>query len=415
MTEAAASPADPSSVEGAKPKRERLLSLDVMRGLTILAMILVNNPGTWDPGGRYAALDHAAWHGCTPTDLIFPFFLFMVGVAMAYSFARYTDGDGRATPAVWARIGRRVATLIALGLFLNASGRLISVPLGYSDNWGWETLRWPGVLQRIGLVYLIASMIVLRNRQPIGRFVSGLSLLVLYTLLVSFYPQEVPAAERLGKETNVVRSVDLAVLGENHLWGGSPTDPEGSLSTLPAAVTTLLGYAIGRFLRTAPLNGVRVLRIAGTGLPLAIAGYVWGELPHPGIGMPVNKALWTPSFVWLTGGLAMLVLAACLAVFDLWGKNAAVIRRVATAFEMVGVNAIFVFVASGFVARMLGIFEIGETSVKGWLYQNLCVEPLTSVGLADVRLHSLAYAAGFVACWWCVLWAMWRRGWSIRV
>ena len=321
----------------------RLLSLDVMRGLTILAMILVNNPGTW--GAMYWPLGHADWHGWTPTDLIFPFFLFMVGVAMAYSFAKYASAGGRPTAAVWARIARRVALLVLLGLALNASGRLISVPLGYSDAWEWGTLRWPGVLQRIGLAYLGASVVVL-TLPPAGRWAVATAIMAAYSACLKLLPAGVEAAERLGEQENIVRRVDLALIGEPHMWSGAVTDPEGLLSTLPAVVTTLIGYAVGRRLKGATVDGALVARLLAAGLAVAAVGIAWDRGPVAGWGMPINKALWTPSFVLLTGGLGMATLAACLAVFDLYGAGVGGVRRVATAFEMVGVNAIFVFVAS---------------------------------------------------------------------
>lgn len=394
------------------PKPDRLLSLDVMRGLTILAMILVNNPGSW--GDLYWPLGHAAWHGWTPTDLIFPFFLFMVGVAMAYSFAKYADGEGQATRAVWLRILRRVGLLILLGLALNASGRLIHMPLGLRESWDLDTLRWPGVLQRIGLAYLIASLVVLRTDR-LGRWIAALALLVLYTLILKLSPTDVEPALRMEAESNAVLGLDRAVIGERHMWSGAITDPEGLLSTLPSVVTVLIGYGVGRWLRANPLTAIGAGKLLLVGLVVAGLGQAWDAGPHPGWGMPINKALWTPSFVLLTGGLGMVCLACCLFLFDLVGKNSPGLKRVATAFQMVGVNAIFVFVASGFVARAMGIFKIGELSVKGWLHQNLCVEPLAAVGLSDPRLASLAYAVGFVGCWWLILWLMWRKNWSIRV
>lgn len=393
-------------------KPDRLLSLDVMRGLTILAMILVNNPGSW--GALYWPVGHADWHGWTPTDLIFPFFLFMVGVAMAYSFAKYTDGDGQATGAVWLRILRRVALLIGLGLALNASGRLIGVPFGLRESWDWDTLRWPGVLQRIGLAYLGASLVVLLLGWR-GRVAAAVALLTLYTALLTAFPTTVPSAERLAQEGNIVREVDLALIGRPHMWSARPTDPEGLLSTLPSIVTVLIGYGVGRWLKGTPVTPASAGKLLAAGLLVALTGEAWNAGPHPGWGMPINKALWTPSFVLLAGGLGMVVLACCLFVFDLAGRGSRGVQRVATAFQMVGVNAIFVFVASGFVARAMGLFRVGDTSVKGWIYEKLFVGPLGSIGLQDPRLSSIAFAAWFVGCWWLVLWLMWRRNWSIRV
>ena len=397
-------------------KADRLLSLDVMRGLTILAMILVNNPGSW--GAMYWPLGHANWHGWTPTDLIFPFFLFMVGVAMAYSFAKYADGSSQATPAVWGRIVRRTLLLILLGLALNASGRLLGVPFGFQENWNWDSLRWPGVLQRIALGYLGASIIVLCLGQR-GRWIAVIVLLVGYTALLKTLPTDVPLAERIEQNDNIVKRVDEAVIGRQHMWRSRPTDPEGLLSTLPAIVTPLIGFAVGRRLKSQPITPAGAGKLLIAGIAIAAVGQGWHELWRSGaapmLGMPINKALWTPSFVLLAGGLGMVMLACCLFVFDLAGKNSPALKRVATAFQMVGVNAIFIFVASGFVARAMSMFKIGEQTVHGWVNSHLIFGPLNAIGLNDPKLASLAYAVWFVGCWWVVLWIMWRRGWSIRV
>ncbi len=410
----------PETPNADAPKPDRLLSLDVMRGATILAMILVNNPGDW--GTLYAPLAHADWHGWTPTDLIFPFFLFMVGVAMAYSFAKYTkaghtNGDGKPTRAVWLRIFRRVGLLILLGLALNASGRLIGVPLGYQAAWEWETLRWPHVLPRIGLAYLGASLLVLRLDWR-GQLAAAFAVMLLYTIALTSLPINASPAERFGERDNLVREIDVAVLGKQHMWTQStsrPTDPEGLLSTLPSIVTALIGYWTGRSLRGTNATATNLGKLLGIGLAIAAIGQAWGFLPIPNWGMPINKALWTPSFVLLSGGLAMVALACCLFVFDIAGKHSPAIQRIAAAFQMVGVNAIFVFVASGFVARAIGIVKIGDLSVKDWLYQNLFVGPLGAIGLSDPRLASVVYAMAFVGCWWLILWFMWLRNWSIRV
>ena len=186
-------------------KADRLLSLDVMRGLTILAMILVNNPGDW--GALYWPLGHANWHGWTPTDLIFPFFLFMVGVAMAYSFAKHTDGAVSPALAVWLRVVRRTVVLILLGLvFSSGSGRVINVLFGFDENWNLGTLRWPGVLVRIALAYLGASIIVLSLGQR-GRWIAAILLLVGYTVLLKTLPTDVPFAQRIEQNDNIVKRV----------------------------------------------------------------------------------------------------------------------------------------------------------------------------------------------------------------
>lgn len=424
----AASPTRDSSAEPAEPPQTplekkpagRLAALDVMRGLTILGMILVNNPGSWS--SLYGPVAHADWHGWTVTDLIFPFFLFMVGVAMAYSFRKFLADGKSVERAVYLRILRRVLLLLLLGLILNGSGRIINLLLGNSAELNLETLRWPGVLQRIGLVYLAGAILVLwlsRRWQIVGVVLLQAS----YWALLVNLPADTPRAERLEPTANLVRSIDIAVIGKQHMWTQSttePTDPEGLLSTLTALVNVLFGYRVGRALcerveRGDVIGVPSCMKLIWYGSLLAAAGWFFSHPNFTGAFMPINKALWTPTFVLLSTGLAFITLASCLLVFDIYGKKVRPIQSLGTGLQLVGVNAIFVFVASGFVARLLSIMQLGETNLKQWIYENLIVDPLTQLGFVDPRLHSLSYAICFVAVWWIILWLMWRRGWSIRV
>lgn len=396
-------------------KPARLLSLDVFRGLTILAMILVNNPGDW--GSLYGPLGHADWHGFTPTDAIFPFFLFMVGTAMAFSLKKYvresTDsGEPRAQAevdaAVYWRIFRRTLLLIALGLLLSGCGQIIRLLLGQGDSLSFATLRLPGVLQRIGLCYLAASVMVLHLR-PRWLLMIGSAFLIGYCLLLNLLPSEVAPGERLTPTGNLVRVVDLAVLGANHMWTratSEPTDPEGLLSTLPAIVTTLLGYGLGLFLRKQDKPTLAVVgKMLLAGAVLVALGYVWDQL-----GLPINKKLWTSSFVLFSAGWATLCLAFCYLLFDVLGESRSWLQRIAVTFQMVGVNAILVFVGSGLLARTLGLVKVGRQSAKGWFYENA----ITS-WIGDPKLASLTFALVTVAFWWAVAAFLWRRGWSLRV
>ncbi|QDU88523.1 hypothetical protein Pla175_19010 [Pirellulimonas nuda] len=387
----------------------RLRALDVMRGATILAMILVNNPGTW--GAMYWPLAHAQWHGWTPTDLVFPFFLFMVGVAMAYAFRKYEDG-AVVGAAVWLRIGRRVAMLVLLGLLLNCFGRLIDFALGRADGLHLDTLRLPGVLQRIGLAYGGASLIVLLLG-PRSRVAAGVGLLLGYAALLFFMPVSTPLSERLTPEGNVVRVVDLAVIGQRHMYTqatSEPTDPEGLLSTVPSIVTVLIGYGVGCLLRRRAIDGPTLVRLALVGALLTAAGLVWGAVSPEAGGMPINKKLWTSSFVLLTGGLGTLTLTAILAVFDWLGAQSAALRRVAGAFEVVGVNAITAFVLASMTANLLGRLRVGETTLYTWLYESLFV-----AALGPGELASLAFALTVVAFWWLMMGLLWRAGLVFRV
>jgi predicted acyltransferase len=376
----------------------RLLSLDAFRGLTILGMILVNNPGDW--GHIYGPLAHAPWFGWTPTDLIFPFFLFIVGTSLAYSLRKYRDGAAIA-PAVYWRIARRTATLILLGWGMGLFAKCCNVWAGSATSIDLSTLRLPGVLVRIALVYFAASLIVLHV--PVRwQAVLGAVLLLGYWGLLRWTPTPDDYQANLSRQGNVVRVVDRAVMSDGHLYTqgrDEPTDPEGLLSTMPAIVTALLGYWVGLLIQRRGVNWRTVVLLAMCGAACAGVGLAWDQV------LPIGKKLWTSSFVMLTGGLAMICLAACLAVFDVAGW-----RRLARPFEIVGINAIFVFVASGMLAKVLASTTIGGQSSHDFIYQNLFTDHI-----ADPTLASLGMALLTVAFWWLVLWIMSRFKLSVRV
>jgi predicted acyltransferase len=392
----------PDAVTADAPTKlsNRLLALDVFRGLTILAMILVNNPGHWGEKYQYWPLGHATWHGWTPTDLIFPFFLFIVGTSLAYSFRKYREG-GAIDPTVYMRIVRRTALLIFLGWLPSLHLRAIDYFHDAASSFHLDTLRLPGVLVRIALVYFIVSLIVLHLGVRTQAVLAAVILLG-YWALLAWLPDSSNYQSNLSPDGNLVRAVDLKLIGPNHMYTraqSEKTDPEGLLSTLPAVATALFGYWTGLFIQRRGVSGRTIAMLFIIGLACAALGQVWHFL------FPINKKIWTSSFVLLTAGLAMAVLAGCLLKFDLWGW-----RRLARPFEIVGVNAIFVFVASGLLAIWLGRWKIGDVSAHDWLYNSL----ITS-WIADPKLASLCYALGIVAFWWLVLWLMAKLGWSIRV
>ena len=379
-------------------KTGRLLSLDVFRGLTILGMILVNNAGDWSH--RYWPFMHASWHGWTPCDLVFPFFLFIVGTALAYSLRKYRHGE-QVDAKFYQRIFRRVLLLGLLGLFLDNSGPWISQWLGDGPGFRLDSMRIPGVLQRIAIVFGITSLIVLHLRLR-GQAILFALLLLGYWALLFFFP--VPnGPANYSAEGGLPRVVDIFVFGEKHIYSGAlennEPDPEGILSTLPSIATALLGYWTGLFIQRRPPNFGTVWRLVALGLACFLLGLLWGEV------FPINKKIWTSSYVLVSGGLAILGLAFCLWLFDVLGW-----RRAAKPFQIVGVNAIFAFVASGLMARVLGSISVGEGSLRSWLYETLFSGPL-GVG----ELASLGFALATVLSWWFVLWLMSLRGWSIRV
>jgi predicted acyltransferase len=387
--------ANPPSISppAATTGSSRLLSLDVFRGLTILAMILVNNPGS-DP--VYWPLDHAEWHGWTPTDLIFPFFLFIVGTSLAYSLRKYRDG-AQIAPAVYWRIVRRTILLIFLGWFPSLLFKAIAAAHGHTFDL--SNLRIYGVLVRIALVYFCTSLIVLHF--PLwAQAERAVVILLGYWFLLALLPNPHDYAANLSHKGNVVGIFDRATIGTKHMWSGDPvTDPEGLLSTFPALVTSLLGYWTGLAIQRRGVNYRTVAILAACGLAIAAVGQGWHVI------FPINKKLWTSSFVLLTGGLAIVVLASCIMKFDVWGC-----RRLARPWEIIGVNAIFVFVGSGLLGRALNETRIGDHTVHGWLYSHLFTSWIT-----DPKLASLGYALMNVAFWWLVCWIMSRLGWSIRV
>ena len=369
----------------AGPAAGRLLSLDAFRGVTIAGMLLVNNPGTWS--AIHPPLAHAPWHGWTPTDLIFPFFLFIVGVSMTFSFAsRAGRGDDRR--ALMLNAMRRAAVLFALGLVLH----------GFPNYLDIADLRIPGVLQRIALAYLVASAIVLylgRNAQVMA----AAALLLGYWAVMMLVPVPGGSAGVLEPGLDIGAYIDRAIFGTNHLWSQARTwDPEGLLSTLPAVGTVLLGVFAGAWLRSgrdAPTKAVGLFLAGNIGLVL---GLMWHPL------FPINKNLWTSSYVVFTAGMACHFLAVCYWLIDVKGY-----RRWATPFVIFGVNAIAAFFLSGLFARILTMIPAGGTTLKGLLYGTL-FEPFLSPVNA-----SLAYAIGFVLLWLGIMTVFYRRGVFIKV
>lgn len=368
----------------------RLVSLDVFRGLTVMAMILVNNPGDW--GHIYPPLEHARWHGCTPTDLIFPFFLFIVGVSVVYALSGVKERGGPLGPVI-GRVLRRAAVLFALGLFM-----------ALFPKFEFGTVRILGVLQRIGLVFGACGLIFLTTSR---RTQLGLIALILigYNLLLLIPAPGQPVA-LLEPGHDLGAWLDRLLLTEAHLWKSSRTwDPEGLFSTLPAVATGLLGVWTGQWLRrpdVAPATKVAWLFVDGT--LLIVLGMVWNSW------LPINKSLWTSSYVLYTGGMAVAGLALLYWLCDVQGW-----RRWIQPTLWYGVNAITVFFLSGLIARSLNMLKVSnaagkQVSVKDWLYHSFFTPFFT-----DPRNASLAGALACVLIWLVVLGLMYRRRIIIKV
>jgi predicted acyltransferase len=365
----AASPAPSPSALAPPP---RLLSLDAFRGLTIAAMILVNNPGSWN--AVYWPLDHAHWHGWTPTDLVFPFFLFMVGMALPFS-RRTTAGA----------VLRRAAVLFGLGLLMAAYPRF-----------DLATVRIPGVLQRIALCYL-AAWAVRRTIGLRGQVIAVALACGLHWFLLTRLPVPGVGPASLEPETNLGAWLDRLLL-PGHLWKQSRTwDPEGVLGTLPALATTLLGALAGSWLRTARSAAARTAGLLGGGLLLTLAGLAW----HP--WFPINKSLWTSSYVLFTAGMAAYLFGLVYWVVDARGHAAW-----ARPFAAYGRNAIFVFVASGLLLKTLILIRVpgpDGTSLSLYTY----VYRVLFGSWLPAYPASLAHALAHVVAWGALLWVLDRR------
>lgn len=302
----------------------RLLSLDVFRGLTIAGMILVNNPGSWET--IYAPLRHAAWHGCTPTDLVFPFFLFIVGVALTLSLShRKERGDDRGR--LLRKIIGRTLSIFLLGVLLN----------GF-PHYHLEDLRIMGVLQRIALVYGVTAALFLFASVRTQATVGG-AVLLAYWGLLTLVPVPGHGPANLAPATNLAAWLDHLVLGR-HVWSVSaPWDPEGILSTLPAIATGIAGLLLGHWLRTNHAPGIKTARIMAAGALATAAGMVWS------LWFPFNKALWTSSFALCTAGLATLVFGVIF-----WLVDVKQITRLTKPCVLFGTNALAAYVLAGLIA-----------------------------------------------------------------
>ncbi|MBC8155472.1 MAG: DUF1624 domain-containing protein [Bacteroidetes bacterium] len=379
------SPTLPSS------RPERLLSLDFFRGLTVAGMILVNNPGDW--GHIYPPLEHAPWNGWTPTDLIFPFFLFIVGVSITFALDGAQNGAVRREQKdVVGKIVRRSLTLFGLGVFLNLF-----------PGFNFATFRIPGVLQRIALVYLAASLIFL-NTTPRQQGWIVVGLLVGYWLLMTLVPVPGVGYANLEPTTNLGAWLDRTVLGIHVYKATRVWDPEGILSTLPAIGTGLLGVLTGTWLRSGRVASEKIAWLFTAGILTTLAACVWDTV------FPINKQLWTSSYVLLAAGLAMLGLATCYWLIDVQGRRRG--TGVGVAF---GVNAITVFFLSGLIPRVMNLIRVTrpdgtETNARQWLYETFFVPYF-----ADPRNASLAGAVTFVLIWAVILGWMHRKNVIIKV
>ncbi len=361
--------------------KERIISVDIFRGLTIVLMILVNTPGSW--GHVYAPLLHAEWHGYTPTDLVFPFFLFIVGTSIAFAYRNKT-----ASPETYKKITVRSLKLLGLGLFLGA------FTINYPFFVEWENLRLPGVLQRIGIVFFFAAVFFINFN---WRVLLGLCIVFLlgYWIWLGYIPLngEAPTYDRA--PNNWANYVDLKLLG-THMYK-EDYDPEGILSTITSIASSLLGIFTGLLLVSKRKNKTQILAVLG--LILVVLGYLWNST------FPINKPIWTSSYVLVTAGWANLFLALVYYLTDVKGI------KFGSIFRYAGSNAITVYFLSSLVTKIFYQIQVKPgTSLHQWLFENIFIYDFMSL-----KFSSMLYALAVTSFYLLVAYIMYRRKIFIKV
>lgn len=369
----------------------RLLSLDVLRGITIAGMIMVNNPGSWS--SVYAPLRHAEWNGLTPTDLVFPFFMFIMGISTYISLRKFNFEFSKPTLL---KILKRtlVIFLIGLGLaWLGISFRtyhsLGNENIGIFERFiksitNFEHIRILGVMQRLALTYGITSIIAILVKHRYIPYIIIVTLIGYFLLLLFGNGFEF-------SESNIVSVIDKAILGVNHMYtdNGVKLDPEGLISTIPAICHVLIGFYCGKILFSTKDNNERISHLFIIGAILTFAGFLLSY------GCPINKKIWTPTFVLATCGLASTLLALLIWIIDIKGYS-----RWSVFFESFGVNPLFIYVAAGVCATLFGgilfPYNDGTISIQGFVY-SICLQP----HLGDY-LGSWVYSLLFVGLMWAI-------------
>jgi predicted acyltransferase len=391
--------------------QKRFYSLDVFRGATVAFMILVNNPGSWS--NLYAPLEHAPWHGCTPTDLVFPFFLFAVGNALAFVMPRLEEAG---TTAFLKKVLTRSLLIFLIGFFLNWSPfvRWDGEHLTFKS---WEYagangtligIRILGVLQRIAISYLFASLIIYFFKIR-GAFVASVVLLLGYWMLCLLLGNP---ADPYSLNGYFGLHVDKAILGESHMYHGEGVafDPEGLTSTLTTIVQVIFGYFVGFYIQQKGKNFDMLAHLFAAGCILIFTGFVWD------MAFPINKKIWTSSYVLYTTGLALLLLSICIFFIEFkeakgwWSRF----------FDVFGKNALFIFFLSGFLPRVIALFRWTDhlddngkkvyTSTLPWFYDHVC-KPISS----NLKNGSLLYAICMIMFYWLIVYFMDKKKIYIKV
>ncbi|MES2798366.1 MAG: DUF5009 domain-containing protein [Bacteroidota bacterium] len=362
--------------------KNRYLSLDIFRGITIAGMILVNTSGNGDY--TYSPLKHAHWHGFTPTDLVFPSFMFIIGVAMRFSFAPF---NYTLTPSLRNKILKRAAILFIVSYLIHNFPYL---------DFSLSHMRIPGVLQRLAIGFAATAFIVLTVQKKYLIYIA-IGLLLGYWLVMFMFGN-------YDETTNAVLYLDRFLLGENHLYGGQgfPFDPEGTLSSIPALASTLIGYLVGIGIQESKNKTTLVMKMVAWGVALIVIALIWN------MAFPINKKLWTSSFVLLCAGLDMVILAPLIWIIDIKGKT-----NWTYFFKVFGMNSIAAYAISELLAISIGYISLPEgsskTDLSSWIYWH-GFQPIFGN-----YAGSLAFAIAFVlVCWLPLLW-MYKKGifWKI--
>ncbi len=371
----------------------RIYSIDVFRGLTISLMILVNNPGSW--GHVYSQLRHATWHGCTLTDLVFPFFLFLVGASIRFAFVKWHYYP---SPKFYKHIFWRSFSIFMAGVLLNAFPFI-------RQDWDFSTLRIMGVLQRIALAYGLSAILIIKYdfKQLIQILIA---ILLFYWGLLWFGSTGDPYS----LTDNVIRRFDIFIFNPSHLYHGFRDslnaniafEPESILSTIPAVATVLIGYLMGGMLHTTKNYADCSKRMSLFGTTLIIIGLLWSII------LPINKALWTSSYVLFTGGISAITLAGLTYLIDNKG-----IKRPFWIFEVFGTNSIFLFIISGLWVKTILAVKLSlngnEVNAYNYLYKTLFVPILGNLN------GSLSFAIFHVIGFWLILFWMQRKNIKIKL
>ena len=389
-----------------RPRPQRLLALDILRGITIAGMILVNNPGSW--GHIYAPLEHAQWNGLTPTDLVFPFFMFIMGVSTYFSMRKY---DFHLTGKAFWKILRRTIVIFAIGLGIAWLARFMR---GMADDsvtfWqavmNFDQIRILGVMPRLALCYGIGSVIALVISRKALPWVIAF-ILVIYAIILLSGDGFAFASH------NIIARVDTAVMGTDHMYADTVDgvtlkfDPEGLLSTLPSIAHMLIGFCCGAMILSVKDNNLRINKLFIVGTILTFAGFLLD------FGMPINKKIWSPTFVLTTCGLASSFLGLLIWIIDIKGY-----KRWCRFFEAYGVNPLFMYVFGGVLSIVISNIHVpyaaaqtGITTVKGWLYQAIMIP----VAGGNETLASLLFAILFVSATWCVGYLLYKNKIYIKI